>query len=492
MPCGEGWNCTEARRRAGQEHRGLALEASRAPPPVTAALGATAEDRLEYLRLLLAAHFSTVATFVPTDVDARIRHHAWMEIETTEALAKACDVVDEVAAWDARLVSARTLDVSPTDPSRGSISGHDGEWLGVRAGALGRALDARRDGPRRAPRRASSTASSRARRRCSSRPTGAERRAASPLGGDDPRPQPRRPLARRRGVGRQGRHRRYACAIHASRAPRQRGEAPRVRHRRAPEQGAHGAREPSLPLPAEAARAAHVARPAPAHRAMVRRVGREHRALRRLEDRDRAEIVTACSRSTRRRPSSSAACARSRAIHRATRGGLELHVPNLPARLRKDALRGKVRDALDVAPRALRRADRSSPPRRARQARRRGGLNVRSRARVALRARPHPRGRGRSDRQRTPARRARTRGSARGGGGGERRGPPSTEAGAPRVCVRDAKDSRPASRTATEGSLSRVRSSPRGPSAATASSRTSPAQSASSSERVSSATPPRA
>ena len=79
---------------------------------VVDALGATAEDRLEYLRLLLAAHFSTVATFVPTDVDSRIRHHAWMELETAEALAKACDVVDEVASWDARLVSARTLDVS--------------------------------------------------------------------------------------------------------------------------------------------------------------------------------------------------------------------------------------------------------------------------------------------------------------------------------------------------------------------------------------------
>ena len=30
-----------------------------------------------YFALLLAAHFVTVATFVPTDVDSHIRHHAW-------------------------------------------------------------------------------------------------------------------------------------------------------------------------------------------------------------------------------------------------------------------------------------------------------------------------------------------------------------------------------------------------------------------------------
>jgi hypothetical protein len=36
-------------------------------------------------------------------------------------------------------------------------------------------------------------------------------------------------------------------------------------------------------------------------------------------------------------------------LHRATRGGIELFVPDLPARMRKDALRGKVRDALDVS-----------------------------------------------------------------------------------------------------------------------------------------------
>ncbi len=88
------------------------------------------DTSLPYFRALLAAHFCTVATFVPTDVDARIRHHAFVELNA-EALAAACEVIDEAARWDVNLVSARVV--------RG-ISGHAGEWFSVRAGALGRAL----------------------------------------------------------------------------------------------------------------------------------------------------------------------------------------------------------------------------------------------------------------------------------------------------------------------------------------------------------------
>jgi hypothetical protein len=89
-----------------------------------------------YFALLLASHYVTVATFVPTDVDSCIRHHAWVEADS-ERLARQLDVVDRTAVWDARAVSARTV----ADPEMGdAISGHDGEWLSVRAGALGRAL----------------------------------------------------------------------------------------------------------------------------------------------------------------------------------------------------------------------------------------------------------------------------------------------------------------------------------------------------------------
>ena len=95
----------------------------------------------EHLRLMLAAHFATVGTFVPTDVDTRIRHHAWQEVEDPESLAALVAVVDEAARWDPREVSARVLSVPLADGAgQATLSGHDGEWLSVRAGALGRAL----------------------------------------------------------------------------------------------------------------------------------------------------------------------------------------------------------------------------------------------------------------------------------------------------------------------------------------------------------------
>jgi hypothetical protein len=92
----------------------------------------------DYFAMLLAAHYLTVATFVPTDVDARIRHHGWVDADP-ERLARQLDAVDRAASWDARAVSARTV-ADPRAPEGRAISGHDGEWLSVWAGALGRAL----------------------------------------------------------------------------------------------------------------------------------------------------------------------------------------------------------------------------------------------------------------------------------------------------------------------------------------------------------------
>ena len=92
------------------------------------------QDAEGYFVALLAAHFTTVATFVPTDVDQRIRQHAWSEL-SGKRLASAVDRVEEVARWDVRPVSERyvTLDGEV-------LAGHQGEWLSVMAGALGRAL----------------------------------------------------------------------------------------------------------------------------------------------------------------------------------------------------------------------------------------------------------------------------------------------------------------------------------------------------------------
>ncbi len=95
-----------------------------------------ADTRSEWLRVMLAAHQTSVATFVPTDVDTQIRFHVWQAIRGSDELRAAGDVVEEAAAWDPRPVSARTVDLGADGP----MSGHAGEWLSVRAGALGRAL----------------------------------------------------------------------------------------------------------------------------------------------------------------------------------------------------------------------------------------------------------------------------------------------------------------------------------------------------------------
>lgn len=88
----------------------------------------------DYFVFLLAAHFTTVATFCPTDVDVRIRQLEWANLEG-KRLARAIERVEEVARWDVRPVTARHVILG-----KEVLSGHQGEWLSVMAGALGRAL----------------------------------------------------------------------------------------------------------------------------------------------------------------------------------------------------------------------------------------------------------------------------------------------------------------------------------------------------------------
>src|SRR4051794_18119026 len=88
----------------------------------------------DYFVALLAAHFTTVATFCPTDVDARIREHAWSGL-SRERLASAVARVEEVAQWAVPPVTARHLVLGGE-----VLAGHQGEWFSVMAGALGRAL----------------------------------------------------------------------------------------------------------------------------------------------------------------------------------------------------------------------------------------------------------------------------------------------------------------------------------------------------------------
>lgn len=95
------------------------------------ATGSAGED---YFVALLAAHFTTVATFCPTDVDARIRQHVWAGL-AKERLASAVTRVEEVARWPVQPVTARHVVIDGE-----VLAGHQGEWFSVMAGALGRAL----------------------------------------------------------------------------------------------------------------------------------------------------------------------------------------------------------------------------------------------------------------------------------------------------------------------------------------------------------------
>ncbi len=98
------------------------LEADPAPTPAA---------RTEYFALCLAAHFASVASYVPTDVDAKIRHALWFDDPLPE-LRRRRDLARELAHWDVRGISARIVDVE----SSGPVSGHDGERLSVLCGGM--------------------------------------------------------------------------------------------------------------------------------------------------------------------------------------------------------------------------------------------------------------------------------------------------------------------------------------------------------------------
>ncbi|AKV00428.1 hypothetical protein AKJ09_07091 [Labilithrix luteola] len=82
----------------------------------------------DYFVELLAAHYTTVATFCPTDVDTRIRQHVWAQLSGNR-LASAIERVEEVATWDVRPVSARHVVVG-----KEVLAGHQGNgsasWRG--------------------------------------------------------------------------------------------------------------------------------------------------------------------------------------------------------------------------------------------------------------------------------------------------------------------------------------------------------------------------
>lgn len=94
------------------------------------------EGLLDYFALCLAAHHATVATFVPTDVDTKIRGLLWRRVRDEESMAAFLNVASAFCTWDVPAVSRRFVVVEEL----GCFSGHDGERLSVLVAALGRAM----------------------------------------------------------------------------------------------------------------------------------------------------------------------------------------------------------------------------------------------------------------------------------------------------------------------------------------------------------------
>lgn len=97
------------------------------------------DEQLEdYFALCLACHHATVATFVPTDVDTKIRGLIWRRVRDRESLRRMFAFAQQSQRWSLRGVSTRISELAGVGP----VSGHDGESLSVFVGALGAFLKA--------------------------------------------------------------------------------------------------------------------------------------------------------------------------------------------------------------------------------------------------------------------------------------------------------------------------------------------------------------
>src|SRR5580704_9211621 len=93
----------------------------------------TPEEQLQsYFALCLACHHATVGTFVPTDVDTKIRGILWSESRDPDVLRPMLRLALAARSWTEDGVSVRS--------TRG-VSGHNGEHWSAIAGGLGWLLE---------------------------------------------------------------------------------------------------------------------------------------------------------------------------------------------------------------------------------------------------------------------------------------------------------------------------------------------------------------
>jgi hypothetical protein len=109
------------------------LEAASAPTPA---------QITDYFALCLAAHWASAPSYVPTDVDAKIRRALWEDQIDGGERRRMVDLALATGAFDVRGFSARAVTLEdPGDeptavPQRSWLGGHDGEHCSVLAGAL--------------------------------------------------------------------------------------------------------------------------------------------------------------------------------------------------------------------------------------------------------------------------------------------------------------------------------------------------------------------
>jgi hypothetical protein len=92
----------------------------------------TGEQLQSYFALCMACHHATVATFVPTDVDTKIRGIVWRETRDLDVLRGMMRLALGARAWTEDGISVRAV--------RG-VSGHNAEHWSAIAGGLGRLLE---------------------------------------------------------------------------------------------------------------------------------------------------------------------------------------------------------------------------------------------------------------------------------------------------------------------------------------------------------------
>lgn len=86
----------------------------------------------EYFRFALSAHWATVGTFVPTDVDNQIRFKLWHPTLPVEVTAAMAETVLRAYDWDHKVFCQRFV----TSPLTGEVlAGHHGEWFSVAVAA---------------------------------------------------------------------------------------------------------------------------------------------------------------------------------------------------------------------------------------------------------------------------------------------------------------------------------------------------------------------